>query len=246
MIDGLLLLSGNDIPFFGAGLSIHQPTLKEIAYLGEENFFTGYEWINISKNILSEEDKINLEQQTDFDILIAILGEHNAVMLKNRNCVEMVLALLFPEYQISFERDRINFIKEDEEIHSINNDNFIEFKQIFNTMFPIREDSKNKDYNPSGELAKKIASKLARGRQKAAAAKGIKNQKIDVLARYLSILTVGQKKDMNNYLNYTVYQLFDEQKRFVLKSGYDMYIKAKLAGAQDLKEVEDWMQDIHL
>jgi hypothetical protein len=24
-----------------------------------------------------------------------------------------------------------------------------------------------------------------------------------------------------------------------------MYIKAKLAGAQDLKEVEDWMQDIH-
>ena len=43
MIDGLLLLSGNDIPFYGAGLSIHQPTKKGIAYLGEENFFTGYE-----------------------------------------------------------------------------------------------------------------------------------------------------------------------------------------------------------
>ena len=245
MIDGFLLLSGNDIPFYGAGLSIHQPTLKEIAYLGEENFFTGYEWINISKNILSEEDKINLEQQTDFDILIAILGEHNAVMLKNRNCVEMVLALLFPEYHISFKQEGI-ILEKDEEIHTINNNNFLEFKQIFNAMFPIRDDSKQKDYNPSGDLAKKIASKLAKGRRKAAAAKNKDNQKVDVLARYLSILTVGQKKDMNDYLKYTLYQLFDEHKRYTLKASYDMYIKAKLGGAQDLKEVEDWMQDIHI
>ena len=245
MIDSLLLLSGNDIPYYGAGLSVHQPTLKDIAYLGEENFFTGYEWINISKNILSEEDKINLEEQTDFDILIAILGEHNAVMLKNRNCVEMVLALLFPEYQILFEKQQI-VLKKDEEIHVIDNTNFKEFKQIFNSIFPIREDSKNKDYNPSGELARKIASKLAKGRQKAAAAKNQNSQKVDVISRYLSILAVGQKKDMNSYLNYTLYQLFDEHKRYVLKAGYDMYIKAKLAGAQDLKEVEDWMQDIHL
>ena len=199
---------------------------------------------NISKNILSEEDKINLEEQTDFDILIAILGERNAVMRKNRNCVEMVLALLFPEYQISFEQDKITLSKE-EEIHSIDNNNFVEFRQIFNAIFPIKEDGKKKDYNPSGELAKKIASKLARGRQKAAAAKK-ESQKVDILSRYLSILSVGQRKDMNDYLHYTLYQLFDEHKRYTLKSGHDMYIKAKLAGAQDLKEVEDWMQDIHL
>jgi hypothetical protein len=166
-------------------------------------------------------------------------------MLKNRNCVEMVLALLFPEYQISFEPKEI-LLKKEEEIHSINNKNFIEFKRIFNSIFPIREGNKEKDYNPSGELAKKIASKLVKGRQKAAAAKNKDSQKVDVISRYLSILTVGQKKDMNEYLKYTLYQLFDEHKRYVLKSGYDMYIKAKMAGAQDLKEVEDWMQDIHL
>jgi hypothetical protein len=166
-------------------------------------------------------------------------------MLKNRNCVEMVLALLFPEYHISFKQEGI-VLEKDEEIHTINNDNFLEFKQIFNAMFPIRDDSKQKDYNPSGDLAKKIASKLAKGRRKAAAAKNKDNQKVDILARYLSILTVGQKKDMNDYLKYTLYQLFDEHKRYTLKSSYDMYIKAKLAGAQDLKEVEDWMQDIHL
>jgi hypothetical protein len=26
---------------------------------------------------------------------------------------------------------------------------------------------------------------------------------------------------------------------------YDIYLQAKMAGAKDLKEVEDWMKDIH-
>jgi len=34
MIDYLLLLSKNDIPFVEAGVLIHQPTVKEIAFIG--------------------------------------------------------------------------------------------------------------------------------------------------------------------------------------------------------------------
>ena len=59
MINDLLLLSGNDIPFIPAQITIHQPTIKEIAYLGEDTFFTGVQLLNFSKNILSEEDKVN-------------------------------------------------------------------------------------------------------------------------------------------------------------------------------------------
>ena len=50
---------------------------------------------------------------------------------------------------------------------------------------------------------------------------------------------------MNSFMKYTVYQLFDEFQRFELKMGYDIYFKAQLAGAKDLKEPEDWMKDIH-
>jgi hypothetical protein len=50
---------------------------------------------------------------------------------------------------------------------------------------------------------------------------------------------------MNSLLNYTIYQLFDEFKRFQLKLAWDIHIKAQLAGAKDLEEVEDWMDDIH-
>ena len=37
MDNELLLLSGNDIPFIEAQITIHQPTIKEIAYIGEED-----------------------------------------------------------------------------------------------------------------------------------------------------------------------------------------------------------------
>ena len=235
-------MSGNDIPFIEAQVTIHQPTIKEIAYIGEEAFFTGCELINFSKNILPEQDKVNLENKTNFDILIAILRERNAVMQRNRNCVEMVLALIFPWYTIDITSDAIVLEKE-EERHLINNDNFETFKTIFNMMFSFSKDE-SRDYNPSGEVAKRIAEKLKQRHQKLAELKEGK-QKIDILSRYVSILAVGEHKDMNSLLNLSVYQLFDEFERFKLKMSYDIYFQAKMAGAKDLKEVEDWMKDIH-
>ena len=236
MNNDLLLLSGNDIPFIEAQITIHQPIVKEIAYIGEEIFFTGCELINFSKNILSEEDKVSLENKTNFDILIAILREHNAVMQKNKDCIEMVLALLFPYYTIEISKDGI-ILEKDEETHLINNDNFESFKLIFNQMFSFSREE-TRDYNPSGELAKKIAEKLQKRHQKLAELKQDR-KKIDILSRYVSILAVGECKDMNSLLSLTVYQLFDEFERFKLKMSYDTHLQAKMAGAKDLKEVED-------
>lgn len=246
MLTDLLLLSGNDIPFIEAGLVLHQPTIKEIGYIGESCFFTGLEMLNFSKNILPEEDKIHLESQSNFDILIAILREQkNAVMQKNRNCVLMVLALIFPLYSISFSLNAIEFKKDDEEeTYYINNSNFDEFQNIISQMFDY-EKSEGQDYNPGGDMAKKIADKLKKRHQRLAKAKGNENKKLAIFSRYVSILAVGEQKDINSLLNYTVYQLYDEFKRYELKIGYDIYIQAKMAGAKDLKEVDDWMVDIH-
>jgi hypothetical protein len=58
-------------------------------------------------------------------------------------------------------------------------------------------------------------------------------------------LAVGERKDMNKLLQYTVYQLFDEFRRFKMKEEYDIYVQAKMAGAKDLDEIENWMSDIH-
>ena len=65
MLNELLLLSGNDIPFVEAEVAVHQPILKEIAYIGEENFYSGCGVLNFSKDNLSEEDRINLRNKRD-------------------------------------------------------------------------------------------------------------------------------------------------------------------------------------
>lgn len=246
MVNELLLLSGNDIPFIEAQITIHQPTVKEIALIGEENFYIGCEMLTFSKDILNEEDRNNLRNQNDFEVLMALILDNRSDMRKNKIASLMVLSLLFPDYEINFSFKEISLKKEDE-TRKINNQNFERFKEILTEMFCLKGNSGNKEipdtYNPGGELARKIAEKLKKGRQAAAAAKG--EQKVSILTRYVSILSVGLQQDMNSFLNYTVYQLFDEFKRYELKEAFDYYFQAKLAGARDLKEVDNWKKDIH-
>lgn len=245
MINDLLLLSGNDIPFLEAQVNIHQPTIKEIAYIGEESFFIGCELLNFSKDVLDKKDKNNLEDKTNFEILMSIMNDKNIAAQKSKTCAIMVLMLIFPDYKIILEKQQISLIKDGEEKHSINNRNFESFKQILVSMFCLKVgDTQNPAYNPGNEMAKRIADKLQKGRAKAAQYNG-ESKKIAVLSRYLSILAVGQFKDINSLMQYTVYQLYDEFQRFELKQNYDIYFNAKLAGAKDLDEVDNWMKDIH-
>lgn len=244
MLNELLLMSGNDIPFMEAQINIHQPTIKEIAYIGEENFYTGCEMLTFSKDILDEKDRINLTHQTDFEVLMSIMMDKHTAMRRNRVAANLVLALLFPQCEIRLTESEIALFSEDG-IHKINSENFERFKEILTTMFCL--DGKSSDetptYNPGGRLAREIAEKLKERRKVLAKQKG--EQKISVLSRYVSILTVGQRKDMNSYMQYTVYQLFDEFNRYELKEEFDWHIQAKMAGARDLKEVDNWKKDIH-
>lgn len=245
MNNDLLLLSGNDIPFSEAQISIHQPTIKEIAYIGEENFFIGCELLNFSKDVLDNEDKNNLEDKTNFEVLMSIMNDKNIAAQKSKTCATMVLMLIFPDYQIIINKEKIFLIKEGEEKHSINEKNFESFRDILTSMFCLKsKNSQNKTYNPGNKMAEKIAKKLQKGNAKAARFKG-EGKKIAILSRYISILSIGQFKDINSLMQYTVYQLYDEFQRFELKQNYDIYFSAKLAGAKDLEEVDNWMKDIH-
>ena len=245
MLNDLLLLSGNDIPFEEARIIIHQPTVKEIAYIGEETFYTGCEFLKFSKDILEDQDKVNLEKYSDFEILMSIMKEKNVTIQKNKICMLMVLSLIFTDYIVTLTNDKISLKKNEEEFF-IDNNNFETFKKIVIEMFCLKGDGENTfDYNPQGEISKRIADKLKKRHQKLAEKSDNENKKVAILSKYVSILTVGQQKDMNSLLQYTIYQLFDEFKRFELKVNYDVYLQAKMAGAKDLKEVDDWMKDIH-
>lgn len=250
-MDNLLLLSGNDIPFIEAQVNIHQPIIREIAYISEESFFMGCELLNFSKKKLKEEDKISLANQTDFEILMSILNDKNPIT-KNRNeCALLVLMLLFPIYQVNIIPNGIILMKKNEEteqmeIHSIDKENYDSFKAILTRMFKLdrKSDKDTPDYNPGNKAAEAMAERFRKAREKAAAAKGegLGDKELNILGKYISILAVGEKKDMNTLMNYTVYQLFDEFDRFEQKEAFDSHFKAQLAGATGLDKVDYWMK----
>ena len=248
-VDEVLLITGTDIPFIPAELTIHQPTIQEIAYIGEENFFTGIHFLNFKKEmILSAEQLAPLKDMSNFNILMSMLQDKNPLSQANKHSLELVLMLMFPDYRIHFFPSMIAIVKEGGENHIINETNFEEFKSVIEQMYAMEASEKGqRDYDPADPLAKRIVDKILRGRRKVAEMKNqnSEGQSASIISRYISILAVGEQKDMNLFKEYTVYQLFDEFRRFTLKQSFDINLRARMAGAQDLEQAEDWMKDFH-
>ena len=248
VIGELALQTGIDIPFREGGFTIHNPTLKEISYIGEDCFLIGIRTLNFSKELLEDKDKNGTKDSSNFDILLTILkDDSNAQSKKIKACVMLVLFLIFPDCEISF-NEEIILIK-DEKIGRINNSNFEEFKKNISELFCLNQFlESSEDYNPGNQKAKEIAEKLKKGRAKVNAIKDKEKEggdedsnKVAIYAKYLSILSVGLNKDKNELRNYTVYQLLDEFKRFTSKQSFDIALEARMAGAKDLDEIDNWM-----
>lgn len=240
-LDSLLLLSGNDIPFKEAQVNLHQPTIKEISFISEESFHVGCQFLVFSIDLLSEQDKIGLGNTSDFEVFMSIMNSKEKV--KYRDDALLVLTLLFPDREIKI-TDMEVFLTGAQGIGRINRFNFSNFKSIISDMFILNDVDNSAGYNPADAYAQKIADKLNKAKKRIAQEKGDELEQVAIFSRYISILTVGEQKDMNSLMNLTVPQLKNEFKRYQLKYQNDIYLQAKMAGAQDLEEIEDWMQSI--
>ena len=244
MDNELLLLSNNDIPFVEAQINIHQPRIKEIALIGEESFFAGCQFLNFNKFQLSEKDRVGLEDKSDFNILMSIMIGKNidANLKENVDSAQQVLLLLFPNNDITFEAEQIKIGE-----GFINKNNFVKFKQILKEMFQLsfKNDGVQKEYKPANSAASAIAEKLKKRHEKLAQLNGTDSHNIQIFGRYMSIISTYQGISYLDLAQYTVFQLYDIFSRIQLKMAYDMAIQAKMAGAKDVKNPEDWMKDLY-
>lgn len=247
-ISNLQLLSKNDIPFDSAKVMIHTPTIKQIGVFGEDIFWLGCKFLNFSKNILKDQDKVRLEKLSDFEILMTMMRRQNTFELQ-KLAVIMVLTLLFPDYKIRFSSTAIQLQKQNENVKTINKENFDEFKSIISKIFCLSEMGLggSQDYNPVGPMAEMLAKKFKERQAKLAKLKNSneESKSLNLLSRYISILAVGLYKDINQLLEYSVFQLFDEYHRFIMREQSNIVFKIKLAGGKDVKEAQNWMKEIH-
>ena len=231
----LSLMSGIDIPIPECKLILHQPTIKEISYIGEVNFFTGAQCLCINKSMYQGHDI-----KSNFSLLMMLMSDETTK--DKKESVRQVLTLIFPNYKIFITPRAISFNYNDETF-TIDEDNFDNLQEILKKVFCLGA-AGQESFNPANAKAKEIADNLMRARARVAAQKGEGTGSI--FTQYLSILSVGLgSMSLQELLNLTVFQLYDLVERFILYMNWDLDIRSRLAGGKSEGKPDNWMKVIH-
>lgn len=239
----LALICGTDIPIPECQIVIHQPTIKEIALIGETVFFTGASTLCIEKNKLVSKDKTGLEDTTNFQIFMTIMSEKET--RDKKEAVLQLLSIILPNYKILFTPQSIVLMSDNlQDNIIIDENNFKDLQQVLSDVFCFTSGTDESSFNPAGKKAKEIAEKIMQGRAKIAAEQGYKNT--SSLMQYTSILTVGlNSMSLFDCINLTLYQLYDLIQRYSLYVNWDLDVRARLAGGKTESQPDNWMKNIH-
>lgn len=246
----LKLMTGVDIPILEIQTVVHQPTIKEISYMGEIEFFSSVQTFCFDKDSLilsNPEGNFGLNAMNNFQIFMTLITDPKIKDVeKRKNDIMSMLTLFFPDYSATFLPRGIYFnnVKQ-EHSFTLNETNFEILQNIVSQICCIKNDHNGNNFNPEGDKARIIAQKLMRGRQRVAIQKG-NNIEGSTLSRYVSILTIGlESMSLNDCLNLTIYQLYDLIERYGLYTAWDLDIKSRLAGGKPDSKPDDWMKNIH-
>lgn len=236
------LICGIDLPIPECQLIAHQPSISEIAFIGEADFFIGVQALCLYKSMFIE-DKTLSDDITNFQIFMTIMMDKESK--KQKNAVNMVLKLCFPDYKVLITPNSLIFNKEGQSQIMIDEKNFESLQAILRKIFCMKDGPMDQQaFNPGNAKAQEIAKKLMRGRDRIAAERGGSNS--SVFSQYISILTVGlSSMSMQDLTKLTMFQLYDLIDRYNLYVKWDLDIRARLAGAKPKEESDNWMKNIH-
>lgn len=236
----LAMMCGTDLPVPECQLIIHQPRIKEISLLGEQEFFIGAQCLTLNKSMFVQ-DKEVLENINNFQIFMMVMNEKEAK--DKRNATQQVLQLLLPSYKVLFTPRTLIFSQEGQNT-IIDETNFEFFQEVLKLVFCAKNGPMDQQsFNPQNQKAREIAEKLMRGRARIAAEKGGSNS--SVLSQYLSILTIGTSMQLQNLMDLTMFQLYDLIERYDLYINWDIDLRSRLAGGKPDKHPDNWMKNLH-
>ena len=237
----LALMCGSDIPIPECQLNVHQPRIKEIALIGEKDFFAGIQCLCLNKSMFVKDESL-LDTTNNFQIFMTIMSEKQAT--DKKVAVQQVLLLLFPDYKVTM-TPRSLILSGHGTTSIIDESNFEFLQDTISSICCLKTGPMDQQsFNPADAQARAIAEKLMRGRQRVAAQKGESN--VSVLTQYLSTITVGiSSMSLQDAMDLTMYQLYDLIERYMLYVNWDIDIKSRLAGANPDQKPDNWMKNIH-
>lgn len=237
----LALMCGTDYPVPELQLTIHQPKIHEISYIGETDFFSGIQCLCLNKSMFVKDER-DLLNTSNFQIFMTIMSEKEAA--DKKRAVQQVCALLFPKYKLLM-TPRSVLLSDGSTNIQIDETNFEYLQEAISTICCLKTGPMDQtSFNPADAKAREIAEKLMRGRQRVAAQKGETN--ISIFSQYLSIITVGlHSMSLQDATELTMFQLYDLVERYMLYINWDMDIRSRLAGAKPDSQPDNWMKNIH-
>ena len=146
----LALITGVDIPIPECQLVLHQPKLKEIALLGEKNFFTGIQCLNINKNMFTEDETL-LQDLSNFQIFMKVVQDKRALDKKD-NMIQ-VLSLLLPNCKVVFLPNSF-IITCNGQTSSIDEKNFDLFQNVLSEIFCLKSPYNQSCFTPGVKKSK--------------------------------------------------------------------------------------------
>ena len=259
-IDKLTIMTGLDILIPNTSVKVHQPTINEIALIGEEKLFSSLSLFMINtedfkanllkvSNIESDAEKDLIKNLNDYSILLFLLNSDIEARNNGREgssteeFCKLIFNLLFVDYDFIFSQTtfKIHLIdKKEGTILDFNSELFMILKDIVSQIFLFNKFFGENKYNPVNSKAEEIANKMKKSQGKIDAQKG--TQQNSLFSNMISILG-ATGHDIVSLNKLTICQLYNLFERFSLYMQYDQSIKAALAGSTKV-DIVDWFQQI--
>lgn len=256
MIEELSLTTGVDIPIPELQIVIHQPTIKEIALIGEEKFFSYLSYFNINNSILinyiNKDDFIleeiyeayieALQKLSNLETIMFLIKNNELIKEDIIDGITTILNLIIPNYNFHFDLEDEVIIGYGQNILIINSQRFNIIREIIEIIFDLKniQGNSKEEFDPADEKAKEIMEKIKAGRKKIAQQQ-YKEETGSFLSKYVMILMIGLKYDINQILNLTLYQMIKLVKKYTDKLQYDTQLQISVASMQSLNNLQHWI-----
>lgn len=241
--DYLTLYSGVDIVLKETNVIMHQPTIKEIAMLGEDNLFILLQLINLDKDsVFGDETKAN--EVSNLDIFLRLINVERQDL---REVAAQFFTLLFKDYKVEFlEKEiKLTFNEQEDVVVSINKDSYEEVKKTINDIFMIHsiDENASKDKATQKLVAKfkKRKEILTKKKQNLQTDEEKMGEIPSAIASMVSVLSIGNNISTQEILNYNYLRLCVDYKKLVTKVQYDSVDRYRIAGAKIEHDPDNWI-----
>lgn len=217
-------------------------------FINEEKDYEKREILKSKYNDLKTFDfyaKIKGEQYSSILIkgLSIILNTKDIVLLGDEIVIGGIEAGAFVENEegeVKIDQAKYSSVKKDLKI--VDRNNFDEIMEISSYMYYINK-VKNEDDSSATDMAKRLMEKMDKYKKKVSQSKKKDEDGGITFYSIVSAVTTNSNSiNKMNFVDYNVYQIYDEFERLNAKSKYEIDVKAVMAGAKDT-ELSHWASD---